>query len=120
MRNYIYFLRAKNNLHIQLINELLIITSKLLSLTARKGYFFIQFCGAVLLNKKLKYNCNINCGGNKNSIMSWQMICHQETTHLTHQTFPKNQIMMIWSKIWNLIKLRHVKRPVFLLDWLQV
>ena len=112
MRNYIYFLRAKNNLHIQLMNELLTISSKLPSLSARKAYLFIQFCSAVLLNEKLQYNCNINCGGNKNSIMSWQMVCHQGTTRLTHQAFPKNQVMMVWSKIWNLIKLRHVKRPV--------
>ena len=28
--------------------------------------------------------------------------------------------MMVWSKIWTLIKLRHLRRPVFLLDWLQI
>ena len=87
MKSYIYFLLAKNNLHIQLINELLIITSKLLSLTARKVYFFIQFCGAVLLNKKLKYNCNINCGGKQYHVMTDDLPSRDDTFNTP--SFPK-------------------------------
>ena len=83
MRSYIYFLLAKNNLHIQLINELLIITSKLLSLTAR----FIQFCGAVLLNKKLKYNCDINCGGKQYHVMTDDLPSRDDTFNTP--SFPK-------------------------------
>ena len=48
------------------------------------------------------------------------MIHHHGTTHVTHQAFPQCQITMVKSKIKSLINLRLVRRPIFLLDWLQI
>ena len=62
----------------------------------------IRFCGAAVLNKKLKQSFNITCGGNKARENLKYISCQMNRyhgTHLTYQAFPQCLIMMVGNKI---------------------